>query len=82
MALLAKWSNGNDARQVLLYLAVLHCRGRYTVTSLGNRLGKISVSGLAKARQLMSARLTIDDGLRVRVDRIREKLLSVKDSSS
>lgn len=82
VALLVKWSNANDARQVLLYLAVLHCRERYTLTSLGKRLGKISVSGLAKARQLMSARLTVDDGLRSRVARIREKLFSVEDSSS
>ncbi len=82
VALLAKWSNGNDARQVLLYLAAVHCRGRYTLTSLGNRLGRISVSGLAKARQLMSARLTVDDGLRVRVDRICEKLCLAKHSSS
>jgi hypothetical protein len=79
---MVKCSNGNDARQVLLYLAAGHCRGRYTLTSLGNRLGRISVSGLAKARQLMSARLTVDDGLRVRVDRIRKKLRSTEDSSS
>ena len=80
--LLEKWSNGNDARQVLLYLAAIHCRGRYTLTSLGKRLGKISVSGLAKARQLMDRRVKTDDGLRKRVDRIQHALFNVEDSSS
>jgi REP element-mobilizing transposase RayT len=82
VSLLAKWSHANDARQVLLYLAVVHCRGRYTLTSLANRLGRISVSGLAKARQLMVLRLASDDDLRVRVDRIQDALAKGKDSCS
>lgn len=82
VSLLGKWSNANDARQVVLYLAVIHCRGRYTLTSLANRLGRISVSGLAKARQLMVRRLASDDELRTRVERIRNALSTAKDSSS
>ena len=69
-------------RELLLEVLLYLCRGRYTLTSLGKRLGKISVSGLAKARQLMDRRVKTDDGLRKRVDRIQHALFNVEDSSS
>ena len=67
--LLVRWSKKNVPRQVLLHLAMTHCRGRYTVTELARRLGKISVSGLAKAHERLICRLQTDSELR---DRIRE----------
>ncbi len=49
--LLVQWSRNNEARQVLLYLAMERFRGRYTATDLVRRLGEVSVSGLATSRR-------------------------------
>jgi REP element-mobilizing transposase RayT len=65
--LLLRWSRNNEARQVLLYLALEHCRGRYSATNLARRLGGISISGLAKAHRRMEARLRQDPDLRATV---------------
>ena len=72
--LLKRWSNANTGRQTLLYLASVHCRGRYTLTNLASRLGGLSISGLAKAAQLMKKRLLKDKDLKDKVDRIQAML--------
>ena len=68
--LLVRWSRSNEARQVLLYLAMERCRGRYTATNLARRLGGISVSGLAKAHRRIQTRLCRDKTLRSTLGRI------------
>jgi REP element-mobilizing transposase RayT len=80
--LLKRWSNANTGRQVLLYLASVHCRGRYSLTNIAYRLGKISISGLTKSAQLMKKRLKKDRELKKQVDRIQTVLNSLEDSSS
>ena len=72
--LLTRWSRNNVARQTLLYLAMNHCRARYTITNLAHRLGRISVSGLSKAHERMAARLRSDGKLRAIVRRIEKKI--------
>jgi chromosomal replication initiation ATPase DnaA len=42
-ALLRRHNRGCEARQVLLYLAATHCRGRYSLTELGQALGPVSL---------------------------------------
>jgi putative transposase len=69
-SLVARWSRNNEPRQLLLYLATERCRGRYTATDLARRLGRISVSGLAKAHRRIEARLRTDAGLRATLARI------------
>lgn len=69
-SLVVRWSRGNEARQVLLYLAAEHCRGRYPATELARRLGRISISGLAKAHHRLAERLRVDAKLRATVRRI------------
>ena len=69
-SLVVRWSRGNEARQVLLYLAAERCRGRYPATELARRLGRISISGLAKAHRRLAERLRVDARLRATVRRI------------
>lgn len=77
--LLVRWSRNNEPRQVLLHLAMTHCRGRYTVTELAQRLGKISVSGLAKAHERLAGALDKDRDLRDRVARLTAELGELPD---
>lgn len=79
-SLLVRWSKGNEARQVLLYLATTHCRGRYSATELARRLGRVSVSGLAKAHERMAERLRVDTKLGDTVRRI-ETLVTGKSTT-
>ena len=41
--LLKRYNRGNEGRQVLLYLASICCRGRYSLSQLGEMLGPFSV---------------------------------------
>jgi len=65
--LLLRWSRANRPRQVLLYLASERCRGRYTATELARRLGRLSVSGLAKAHQRVKAEMAENTELRLSI---------------
>ena len=72
--LLRRYNRGCEARQVLLYLAATHCRGRYSLSELGLELGPVTVSTIAAARQRVAARAAEDSGLRQRIDAIEETL--------
>jgi REP element-mobilizing transposase RayT len=72
--LLRRHSRGNEARQVLLYLACRHCRGREPLRELASRLGPISVGGLTHARYVMAKRLEEEPALRRRVSRIEAQV--------
>ena len=76
--LLRRWSRSNDARQVLLYLAAMYCRGRYTLTKLGSELGGITVGALSRARGLMEERISHCEDLAARVAAIEERLMAEK----
>ena len=73
-ALLRRHSRGNEARQVLLYLATIYCRGRHSLTELAGSLGPLSIGGLTRARYAMSARLARSAALRRRVSRLEAQL--------
>ena len=73
-ARLRRWSQNNTGRQVLLYLACRHCRGRYCLTDMAERLGGITIGSLSRSRQLMEQRLARDRALRRTVARLERTL--------
>ena len=74
MKLLKRYNRGNEGRQVLLYLASICCRGRYSLSQLGERLGPISIGALTRAREKMANRMKNDKELVVRIKRIQNEL--------
>jgi len=72
--LLRRYRRGDEARQVLQYLAATCCRGRYTLTEIGQRLGGLTVGGLCAARYKLARRLRRDPGLASAVRAIRHEL--------
>jgi len=73
-SLLRRHSRGNEARQVLLYLASRYCRGRHSLAELAQRLGPITTGALARARELMAERVARNGALRRRVSRIERTI--------
>jgi len=73
-ALLRRHNRGCEARQVLLYLAATYCRGRYSLTELGQALGPISLAAVSNARSKLSQRMARDPGLKSRVETIGQSL--------
>ena len=65
--LLCRHSRDNEARQILLYLVATHCRGRRSLSDLGQDLGPITVGALSRARSLMAARIGKSQELKARV---------------
>jgi REP element-mobilizing transposase RayT len=76
--LLRRHSRGNESRQVLLYLAATYCRGRYTLSELGQVPGPITVGALSRARGLMAGRIAASAALRTRVSSIEARLKADK----
>ena len=72
--LLRKGNRRCEAIQILLYLAAVQCRGRYSLTALSEQLGPLTISGLDSARSKMSVRLRKDKQLRNRVTEIQAVL--------
>jgi len=79
--LLRRHSKNNEARQVLLYLAATYCRGQYSLSDLGERLGPITVSGLGSARQIMARRLRESRTLRDQVEAITATIATANSNS-
>ena len=73
-ALLRRHNRGCEARQVLLYLAATHCRGRYSLAELGQALGPVSLAAVSNARTKMLRRMAEDQDLQERVAGISEDL--------
>jgi putative transposase len=73
-SLLRRHSRGNEARQVLLYLACMHCRGRHSLTELAERLGPITVGGLTHARYVAQARMRREASMGRRIAHIEQQL--------
>ncbi len=73
--LLRRHNRNCEARQVLLYLAATHCRGRYSLAELGQRLGPVSLAGVSNARSKMARRIAEDRGLRGRVETVTTAIL-------
>ena len=76
--LLRRRSRNNEARQVLLYLAGMYCRGRQTLSELGLQLGPITVAALSRARNVMSRRILDSARLAERVAAIEADLKAGK----
>lgn len=77
--LLRRHNRDCEARQALLYLAATHCRGRYSLTELGKRLGPVSLAAVSNARTKMAKRMTADPGLKKRISELSLSLNSELD---
>ena len=64
--LMRRHSRNNEARQVMLYLAVSCSRGRYRLAELAERCG-ITTGALTRAREIMLQRMAADKPLTQRV---------------
>ena len=58
--ILTKNSRNNEARQVLLYLSCKFCRGKYSLSKLGEHLGALTVGSLTSGRYKMAAKINFD----------------------
>jgi len=65
----------------MLYLAALHCRGRYTLSNIAERLGPLTISGLDSARAVTARRMKKGKGLKQRVGKV-ERILDEKKAKS
>jgi len=79
--LLRRRSRSNEARQVLLYLASVYCRGRYGLSELSGRLGPITVSALGSARDIMRRRMRQDRDLGHRVSALESRIAAANRQS-
>ena len=77
---LGRGSRSNTGRQVLLYLACRHCRGRYSLTDLAEPLAGITIGSLSRSRELMQQRLARDRALRGTVARLEQTLRAGSES--
>lgn len=75
--LLRRRSRSNEARQILLYLASVHCRGRYGLSELSSRLGPITVSALGSARDVMRGRMRKNPELAQRIAELELQIAGV-----
>ena len=73
-AVLRRHSRGNEARQVLLYLAWRYCRGQHAQAEVGERLGGVSRGAVSRAGEIMKTRLAGDAALRQRVEALERQL--------
>jgi hypothetical protein len=76
--LLKKNSRGNEARQILMYLACKHCRGRYTLTQLSTMLGPVTVGALSRSRYNMELKLKNNNNLSERIKKIERLVYIVR----
>ena len=72
--LLRRYNQGCEARQVLLYLAATHCRGRYSLTELGERLGPVGLAAVSNTRRSMLRKMEEDSHLKKRVLAVSKRL--------
>ena len=72
--LLRRYNRGSEPRQALLYLAATHCRGRYSLAELGEKLGPIGLAAVSNARRTMLLRMEGDPELKGRIQALSERL--------
>jgi len=72
--LLRRHNRGCEARQVLLYLAATHCRGRYSLSELGRALGPVTLAAVSRARTKMLRKMEADPQLKRRVTKLAGQL--------
>ena len=77
--LLRRHNRGCEARQALLYLAATHCRGRYTLAELGQRLGPVSLAAVSNAGTNMARQMKTNPALKKRIEEISSSLKSEVD---
>ena len=76
--ILRKHSRNNEARQVLLYLACKYCRGRNSMSELGEQLGHITIGALSCGRFNMAKRISKDKSLGKRVENAENYIIRKK----
>jgi REP element-mobilizing transposase RayT len=74
-SLRGRYQRGNEARQVLLYLASRHCRGGHTLAEISEYLN-ISVGGLTAGRDVFKKRLQKDRTLSRRVKKLESQMVA------
>ncbi len=72
--LLSRYYRGNEARQVLFYLASKYCRGRYSLTTLSAKFG-ITLGGLSSSVYKIKKRLKTDKKLSVKIRNIEAQII-------
>jgi len=72
--LLRRYNRGCEGRQALLYLAATHCRGRYSLAELGEKLGPIGLAAVSNARRSMLRKMEDDPELKKRVLALSKRL--------
>ena len=77
--LLRRHNRNCEARQALLYLAATHCRGRYSLTELGENLAPYPLAAVSNARAGMARRMKTSSELKKRIDEISASLESEHD---
>ncbi|MBN2451256.1 MAG: transposase [Lentisphaeria bacterium] len=77
-ALMRRHNRGCEARQVLLYLAATHCRGRYSLAELGRSLGPVSLAAVSNARAGLLRKMGADPEVKLRVSAISSNLVADK----
>ncbi len=71
--LLSLYYRGNEARQVLFYLASKYCRGRYSLTTLSAKFG-ITLGGLSSSVYKIKEHLKKDKKLAVKIRNIEAEI--------
>ena len=74
--ILTKNSRNNEARQVLLYLACKFCRGRYSLSELGSRLGALTVGAMTRSRYNVSAKIKNSIKLKRKIEEIESYIVN------
>lgn len=73
--ILRKNSRNNEARQVLLYLACKYCRGKYSLSELGEQLGPLTVGALTRSRYNLAQKIQSDQKLKMKINKIDDYIV-------
>jgi REP-associated tyrosine transposase len=73
--ILTKNSRNNEARQVLLYLSCKFCRGKYSLSKLGEHLGALTVGSLTSSRYKMAIKINNDRNLKAKIKKIEDYIV-------
>ncbi len=75
--LLIPYQRGSEARQILIYLALKYCRGRYSLTEISQKLG-MTLGGLSSRRYKLNQMCKSDNSFRKQVNFLEKQLGTLK----
>lgn len=73
--ILTKNSRNNEPRQVLLYLSCKYCRGKYSLSELGSKLGPLTVGAITRSRYNMAGKIRNDKKLESKIKKIENDIV-------